>query len=643
MAQFVTLEEAGYHPGEKAVHELLRLPHRDNPTHRGLPQMLAYRIAISPLVAFGTLDRRGRPWATIWGGEAGFCQPVARGILGVQASVDARFDPVFRALFAVEGEEGKGEGDRDIVDDMVVKPEGGVLMAGLSIDLATRDRVKIAGRMVVGTATRKGDANAVGDLQMAFQVEESLGNCPKYLNKKHITPHTPSPELVSEGAGIPLPQGAVNLIRKADLFFIASRYGNQSMDTNHRGGAPGFLRILRNETPENGGVTLVYPEFSGNRLYQTLGNLQQDPYAGLVIPDFATGNVIYLTGRTRILVGEKATAYMPRAKLAIKIDVEEARFVRDGLTFRGDVVDYSPYNPAVRRLACEKTVISTEEEADEDAIATAELINRTVITPTIARYTFKVEARNKKKPLKAWRPGQHVTLDFAAELDEGYAHMRDDDPQSLNDDFVRTFTVSRPLDVDAVDEQAGLRDGVKPEFEITVRRNGSATRFLERWNSRVSLEIPVLGFGGAEGFRLPLDGRDGVSVFVAAGVGITPLMAQAPGILRAAGSGKTLRTLWSLKGEDLPLAVDVLGRIDGLGGITRLFVTGKIDTEGRAWIAAIQELDAEVLERRMDENDVLAEGEKGKRKFYACTGPDMLRRLLKWIEGEEVVYESFEY
>lgn len=632
-----------YHPGEQAVHKLLRIPQRDNPTHHGLPLALGYRIAQSPLVAFGTLDQQGRPWATIWGGEAGFCQPISQNILGVRATADVRHDPVLQELFTVPVEDGKS---RDIVDDAVVRPEGGKLIAGLSIDLATRDRVKIAGRMAVGTVARTDPG--VGDLQLAVQVEESLGNCPKYLNKKHIVAHIPSPQIVSEGAGIPLLQAAVELIDKADLFFIASKHGSQSMDTNHRGGAPGLVRVFRNESAEKGGVTLIYPEYSGNRLYQTLGNLQQDPLAGIVIPDFETGDVLYLTGRTTILVGEKAGKYMPRTKLAVRIDVTEARFVRDGLPFRGKVIDYSPYNPAMRRLTSEKEPLGAE--AGSGALPIARLVSREVLTPTISRYVFKLGtdrgAGNRGNALKAWLSGQHVTLDFAPELDVGYSHMRDDDPQSLNDDFVRTFTVSRPLDPDSIDEKGNVKEGIEPELEITARRHGPATKFLERWHTRVPLEIPVLGFGGAEGFRLPTGSGGGgevdISVFIAAGVGITPLMAQAAGVLEADG-GKGLRLLWSLKGEDLPLAVDVLERIKGLGEITKLFITGDLDEKEKALVDTVQGLGAEVLGRRMAVSDVLSEGEKGRRKYYFCTGPEMMKSLLKWTEGEKVVYESFEY
>ncbi|KAI1074178.1 hypothetical protein F5B20DRAFT_466593 [Whalleya microplaca] len=655
----MAITKSGFHPGEQAMRELLRVPRGDNPTQHGLPPRYGYRITTSPLVAFGTLDRQGRPWATIWGGEAGFCMPVAPDVLGVRAVADVRHDPVLRELYAVPRTD--DETKREIVDDEVVRPEGGKPLAGLAIDLETRDRVKFAGRMIAGSIART--EPGVGDLQLAVQVEESLGNCPKYLNKKHISPHVPSPrvEFSTEGAGMGmLPQAAVDLIARADLFFIASKHGStDTMDVNHRGGAPGFLRLLHNHNdqthPEKGGgagVSLVYPEYSGNRLYQTLGNLAEDPYAGLVIPDFATGDVVYLTGRASVLVGAKAEAVMPRAKLAVRIDVDEARLVRDGLPFRGEVGEFSPYNPGVRRLAAEQPQQQGLDDAGPGGVATAKLVRRERISPSIARYVFTLGqaasvGRDGDKRLRAWRPGQHVTLDFAGELDAGYSHMRDADPLSLNDDFVRSFTVSRALDPAAVDGAGYVRlaPGVEPEFEITVRRHGPVTRFLERWNLRAPLEVPVLGFGGAEGFRLPVGGGGGVSVFVAAGVGVTPLMAQAPGVLAADGGrgSAALRVLWSLKGEDLPLAVDALKGTPGLGGVTRLFITGSIGRTERELVGVIRELGAEVVERRVEADDMLSAGERGKRTFYCCTGPELMKALLQWTEGEKVLFESFEY
>ncbi|KAI0129520.1 hypothetical protein BJ170DRAFT_666875 [Xylariales sp. AK1849] len=643
-----TLElEGQWHPGEEEMHHMLHVPNRDNPTYPGLPPSWGLRITKSPLVAFGTLDLQGRPWTTVWGGIAGFCSPVAHNVLGVNATADMQFDPVVQQLFARKTNDSGMHGE--IIDDELVRPEGRHVLSALSIDLETQDRVKIAGLFVAGAA--RTSEVGVGNVQMAFHVEESLGNCPKYLNLKKISPHRALPHLSlsRQGtvAGLPLSKEAVALIGKSDLFFISSKHGHekQTMDTNHRGGPRGFVRIFRNDLPANGGVSLIYPEYSGNRLYQTLGNLRTDPLAGLVFPDFDTGDVLYLTGRATVLIGDSAAVYLPHTKLAVKIDVDEAKFVEEGLSFRGTAVGYSSYNPPLRYLYSEQA--SPLPAAGPSALATATLLAREQITPTISRFVFKFspgrDKKGRKMPLRIWQPGQHVTLDFSSELYNGWEHMRDDDPQSLNDDFVRTFTVSAPPGANVTGPDGKVDQNVsETEFEITVRKHGPATGLLWRWNLRVPLELPVLGFGGSEGFRLQIeDGKDGKqSVFIAGGVGITPLMAQAKAILDVAGDS-ALRVLWSLRGEDLPLAVKTLKEVKGLGKVTKLFVTGEMAAGEKMLLPA--ELGTQVVIRRMDANDVTGVGEQGKRKFYCCAGPRMMKDILKWTASEDVVFESFGY
>lgn len=227
-----------FHEGESAVQRMLKVPPSENPTTPGLPMPYAMRVQQAPLVALGTLDAQGRPWTTVWGGERGFAGPVTKGVLGFASDVDTRHDPVFGALWAGAGEDG------------TVRPGGGrgKMMAALAIDLETRDRVKLAGVMIAGSAEGE-------EVQAAMAVTESLGNCPKYLNKKEVRPHSPAgARLVSEG--LPLPEGALALVDKADMFFLSSTNG-ETMDTNHRGGPRGFVRVARNEEDE---VVLVYPE-----------------------------------------------------------------------------------------------------------------------------------------------------------------------------------------------------------------------------------------------------------------------------------------------------------------------------------------------------------------------------------------------
>ncbi|KAJ0142402.1 hypothetical protein CTA2_1393 [Colletotrichum tanaceti] len=359
------------------------------------------------------------------------------------------------------------------------------------------------------------------------------------------------------------------------MVFLTSGHEG-SMDTNHRGGPRGFVRVARNDA---GGVEIVYPEFSGNRLYQTLGNLKMNPLVGVAIPDFETSDVLYLTGSASILVGRDAAVHLPHTKLAVKITVAAAVFVESGLPFVGTPLEASPYNPPLRRLRSEQQQTPLSPETPTGRTAT--LLRREVITPTIARFVFRLEPAGAR-----WEAGQYVTLDFSGELDVGWSHMRDDEPQSLNDDFVRTFTISRPP------------SGDWGEVEITAKRKGPVTDLLWRWNLRVPLEVPVLGFGGEEAFRLGRrEGKDGVEeVFVAAGVGITPLLAQAGCVL---GSEGRLRVYWSVRGRDVKLVRDVCGRIDGLAGVMQVFITGQVGEAEEAVITEIEALGATIEKRRL--------------------------------------------
>lgn len=235
-----------FHEGEAAMRSMLKVPPARNPTAAGLPPSYGMRVVESPLVAVGTLDEQGRPWTTVWGGRRGFAEPVTQGVLGLNSSVDVQNDPVYRALWG--GDEAAGRGG-------VVQPNGGQgkMMSALALDLETRDRVKLMGAMVAGSADVSGNA-----LQMAFLVTGSLGNCPKYLNKKRVQPrlYDGDTEVVKPRDGEMMPQEAVDLLGRADMFFMSSTDG-ETMDTNHRGGPAGFVRVVRNEADE---AVIVYPE-----------------------------------------------------------------------------------------------------------------------------------------------------------------------------------------------------------------------------------------------------------------------------------------------------------------------------------------------------------------------------------------------
>jgi ferredoxin-NADP reductase len=612
--------EQEWHEGEEEMHRLLGVPASGNPTIRGLPVAYARWMSQSPLVALGTEDDEHRIWTTVLGGSAGAISPLGAGVLAVSSrarlsptsdgsGVWTGSDPVIEALFSSGGRD-----DRER------------LVAGLAIDLEEQTRVKLAGRMVKGVVVPGETERSSVDVHVAVAIDETLGNCPKYLNRKAVWPHEAHPTLVSDS--LPLTPEAVDLIARADIFFLSSRHGDESMDTNNRGGAPGFVRILGNSIDE--GVALVYPEYSGNRLLQTLGNLRSDPAIGITFPDFETGDVLYLTGRAVILIGPDAASVMPHAKVAVRIDIDAARLVQDGLFFRGRLLDPSPYNPPVRRLAREGAERNaTMPDGRPVSVARASVIRRDRITPTLSRYAFRLSAP------ASWDAGQHVTMDFSADLDQGWSHMRDHDPTSLNDDFIRSFTISSGAS--APDGGAGS------EFEITVREHAAVTRHLSRWTPGAGLSAAVIGFGGENDVLFhpgeePSSPEDDV-VVIAAGVGITPLLAQAA---TALSSGRPLHVLWSLAADDLPFAVEALEQVDRLASIVTLFVT-RVGPSHRDDLRRLERSGVVVQTRRLESEDVLRAGRQGQRRYEVCAGQSLRNAVMHWVAGETVRFNRFDY
>ncbi len=75
--------------------------------------------------------------------------------------------------------------------------------------------------------------------------------------------------------------------------------GKFGVDVSHRGGQPGFLGLDAEDT-------IVVPDFRGNGFFQTIGNLLAFPRAGLLIPDFATGDLLASDRRCRDRLGRSA-------------------------------------------------------------------------------------------------------------------------------------------------------------------------------------------------------------------------------------------------------------------------------------------------------------------------------------------------
>jgi hypothetical protein len=83
----------------------------------------------------------------------------------------------------------------------------------------------------------------------------------------------------------------------------------------------------------------------------------------------------------------------------------------------------------------------------------------------------------------------------------------------------------------------------------------------------------------------------------------------------------------------------------GLQNCTKLFVTGEIDTSGRVIMVKLLSMGTWVQERRIGLDDLQLQSNTGweLRKWYVCAGAGLRHTLLEWLQGRNVVFETFNY
>jgi hypothetical protein len=127
-------------------------------------------------------------------------------------------------------------------------------------------------------------------------------------------------------------------IREADTFFVASSHSDGGVDASHRGGNPGFVQVV-NES------RLVWPDYSGNMMFQTLGNIAVNPRTGLLFIDFKKGDTLQLTGQASINWEVNRAINFPGAERLVEFDIEEAVEITNTIPFRWQFIESSPFNP----------------------------------------------------------------------------------------------------------------------------------------------------------------------------------------------------------------------------------------------------------------------------------------------------------
>ena len=265
-----TRTESPFHAGELAIQGRMGTQAKMDRQGRQmireyLPDQFRQFFPQLPYIIVGTVDVTGSPWASILVGEPGF----------LSSPDDRTLQIAAKPLFG---------------DPLATTLANGIDIGLLGIELHTRRRNRV-----------NGTVTAIDLDRFEVQVGQSFGNCPKYIQTRMfelIDQDSATPQSIHQFRMLGSEERAT--ISAADTFFIATAYQNTSagiasgVDVSHRGGKPGFVRL-------DDDCTLTVPDFSGNCQFNTFGNLELNPRAGLLFVDFDGGNLLYLTGTAEVI------------------------------------------------------------------------------------------------------------------------------------------------------------------------------------------------------------------------------------------------------------------------------------------------------------------------------------------------------
>jgi predicted pyridoxine 5'-phosphate oxidase superfamily flavin-nucleotide-binding protein len=296
-----------YHRGELAVQARASLEepaqHAGRAIRAAMPPVAIGFLAEQPALFVGAADRAGRIWSTMITGEPGFLTAPREDLLIVGARPAAP-DPLAETL---------------------ARP---ARVGMIAIEPSTRRRMRLNGH-----SRPHGDG-------LAVQLDQVVSNCPKYLQKRDVA------YAAGDGARLAARGGALTerqqqWIGAADTFFVSTAADDGAADTSHRGGLPGFVQVAS-------ATRLSWPDYVGNAMFLTLGNLDVHPAAGLLFPDWSTGDLLHLTGTAVVDHTPQRAARVPGAQRMVDFTVTGVVEVAAGSPLRWSAPEFSRFNPPLR-------------------------------------------------------------------------------------------------------------------------------------------------------------------------------------------------------------------------------------------------------------------------------------------------------
>lgn len=128
------------------------------------------------------------------------------------------------------------------------------------------------------------------------------------------------------------------LIERSPMFFLATADADGRPDCSYKGGMPGFVRVVNDRT-------VAWPDYDGNGMFRSLGNLLVNPRVGLLFVDFERPRRVRVNGIASIAERDPLLAEFPGAQMIVRVEAERVFPNCPRYIHRWSLVEHSTYAP----------------------------------------------------------------------------------------------------------------------------------------------------------------------------------------------------------------------------------------------------------------------------------------------------------
>jgi predicted pyridoxine 5'-phosphate oxidase superfamily flavin-nucleotide-binding protein len=105
-------------------------------------------------------------------------------------------------------------------------------------------------------------------------------------------------------------------IETRDCFFLATADADGYPDCSYKGGDPGFVRVVDERT-------VAFPNYDGNGMYLSMGNVLENPNVGMLFIDFEQAQRLRLNGTASIDESDPLMGDYAGAQFVVRVTVRE--------------------------------------------------------------------------------------------------------------------------------------------------------------------------------------------------------------------------------------------------------------------------------------------------------------------------------